>query len=146
MKKLTFCGGWGYENNAYIAKGWQDEPIWVNEGACCEFYVDTTLYIGTKEEITTFWKKLVKDKDILTKGVKPNFTKDDLYCIEICKEDQFGKHYPARCCVSRVADIICWGFYKSITPFEKMRADKQNLYIKWLQEHKAWEKAQKEVN
>ena len=142
MKKLTFCGGWGYENRSYIAKGWQDEPILVNEKAHCEFYVDTTLYLGTKAELTTFWQKLVKDETVFTECISPNFNNDDQYCIEICKEDQFGKHFPAVCCISKVADI-CWDFYKNVTPYEKMTLDRRDLYINWVMDHMAWETVQK---
>ena len=142
MKKLTFCGGWGYENNAYIAKGWQDEPIFVNEGACCEFYVDTTFYIGTKVELTRLWQKLRKDKNMFTPYSTPKFSKNVNYCIEVCKQDETGRHVPAICFIHKV-DEVSWDFFKEVTSFEQMKLDRQNLYLEWLQDHMAWETVQK---
>lgn len=143
MRKITFNGGWGYENKDFIAKGWQDEPILVNGGACCKFYVRTTFYIGTHEELTKLWQNLVKNGSVVT-AYQPKFVKNVNYCIEICKEDQFGRYDPAMCSIHKVNEV-CWDFYKDITPFEQMKLNRQSLYLEWLQDHMAWEQCRKEV-
>lgn len=145
MKKLTFQGGWNYENKSYITTGFQDEPILVKKDVCCKFYIDTVFYIGTNKELTTLWQKLEKDENMFTLFQTPNFTKNEQYCIEICKQDESGKHDPALCYIPKVANI-CWDFYRDITPFEKMEQDKQDLYLIWLQDHIAWEAAQRKKN
>lgn len=144
MKTFKFNGGWGYENHSYIAKGWQDEPILVDGGACCEFYERSTIFIGSHEELTKLWQNLAKDTDRFGAYYTPNFGKDIDYCIEICKQDQFGVHNPAMCYVHKVANI-CWDYYKNVTSFEQMKQDRQNLYLEWLQDHMAWEQCRKEV-
>ena len=142
MKTFKFNGGWRYKNKGYIAKGWQDEPILAIGGACCEFYVDTTFYIGTKTELTKLWQKLKKDRSMFTPYYTPKFSNNVNYCIEVCKQDETGRHVPAMCFIHKV-DEVSWDFFKEVTSFEQMKLDRQNLYLEWLQDHMAWETVQK---
>ena len=72
----------------------------------------------------------------------PKFSKNVNYCIEVCKQDETGRHVPAMCFIHKV-DEVSWDFFKEVTSFEQMKLDRQNLYLEWLQDHMAWETVQK---